>query len=36
MDAIELRGQGGELGVGDHVGIGVIGPSHPGGDDRAA
>jgi hypothetical protein len=35
MDAIELRGQGGELGVGDHVGIGVIGPSHPG-DDRAA
>jgi len=35
MGAIELRGQGGELGLGDHVGIGVIGPSHPG-DDRAA
>ena len=36
MGAIELRGQGGELGLGDHGGIGVIGPSHPGGDDRAA
>ena len=35
MSLVQLGGQGAQLGLGGQRGVGVVGPPHPGRDDRA-